>query len=54
MKMEEKPKNESFKRKLQSKRMFKSKMEPFKETLSTLPTRGSEMEYNEEAMEVEK
>ena len=52
--MEEKPKKESFKRKLQSKRMFKSKMELFKETLSTLRTRGSEMEYNEEAMEVEK
>jgi len=35
MKMEEKPKNESFKQKLQSKRTFKSKMEPFKEMLST-------------------
>jgi len=48
--MEEKPKNESFKANARS----KSKMEPFKETLSTLRTRGSEMKYNEEEMEVEK
>jgi len=45
---------ETKKWKLQSKHTFKSKMESFKETLSTLQTRGSEMEYNEEAMEVEK